>query len=75
MSRKYIIVLIIFGLVIFGFRSRSMADCKSDCQDEYYSEVDSCKTVYDDPDDADMLKICIDDAKSSYNACNDGCED
>ncbi len=27
------------------------AGCKSDCRDEYESEVDSCKVIYDDPDD------------------------
>jgi hypothetical protein len=35
------------------------AGCKSDCRDEYDSEIESCKSQYDDPDDADELRQCI----------------
>jgi hypothetical protein len=66
--------LLIFVLIIFGFSLRSIAGCKSDCQDEYESAVESCKEQYDDPDDADMLKVCIDNAKSEYDLCIDDCE-
>jgi hypothetical protein len=64
MRKKWIIVLLIFVLIFFGFSFRAIADCKSDCQKGYESEVESCKEQHDDPEDADMLKICIDDAKS-----------
>jgi hypothetical protein len=75
MGKKWIIVLLIFVLIVFGFSLRSIADCKSDCQDEYDSGVDSCKTLYDDPDDADTLQICIDNLRSEYQSCVDECED
>jgi hypothetical protein len=74
MSKKWIIVFLIFVLIIFGFSLRSIADCKSDCQDAYDSEVDSCKTQYDDPDDADTLQMCIDNLRSEYQSCVDECE-
>jgi hypothetical protein len=74
MTRKWIIVLLIFVLIIVGFSLRSIAGCKSDCQDEYESAVESCKEQYDDPNDADMLKVCIDNAKSEYDPCIDDCE-
>jgi hypothetical protein len=74
MTRKWIIFLLIFVLIIVGFSLRSIAGCKSDCQDEYESAVESCKEQYDDPDDADMLKVCIDNAKSEYDPCIDECE-
>jgi len=74
MRKKWIIVVLIFVVILFGFSLRSIADCKSDCQDEYESAVESCKTVHDDPEDADMLKTCIDDAKSEYESCIDECE-
>jgi hypothetical protein len=74
MIRKWIIYLLIFVFIIFGFSLRSIADCKSDCQDEYESAVESCKEQYDDPDGADMLKMCIDNAKSEYESCIDECE-
>ena len=51
------------------------ADCKSDCQNEHQSEVKSCKTLQDDPDEADELRICFDDAKSEYEAWVNECED
>ena len=74
MRKDWIIVLLICVLILFGFSLRAIADCKSDCQDGYESEVESCKEQYDDPDDADVLKICIEDAKSGYESCIDECE-
>ena len=74
MRKKWIIVLLILVLMLFGFSFRAIADCKSDCQNGYESEVESCKEQYDDPDDADVLKVCIDDAKSEYESCIDECE-
>ena len=48
--------------------------CKSDCRDEYESEVDSCKLLYDDPDDAFELQQCIQNAKDEYESCIDECD-
>lgn len=45
------------------------AGCISDCRDEYDSEVDSCRTQYDEPDEADDLRQCIDNAKDEYDDC------
>jgi hypothetical protein len=50
------------------------AGCKSDCQDEYESEVQSCREQHDDPDEADMLQMCIENAKSEYQSCINECE-
>jgi hypothetical protein len=62
-------------MVIFIFAPPTWADCKSDCQSEYESEITSCKTQYSDPEDADDLQMCLDDAKSEYASCNNECED
>jgi hypothetical protein len=35
----------------------------SDCKDEYDAEVESCKSQYDDQEDADDLQQCIQNAK------------
>lgn len=51
------------------------AGCKSDCRDEYESEVDSCKMLYDDPDDADDLQLCIQNARDDYDSCIEECDD
>jgi hypothetical protein len=50
------------------------AGCKSDCRDEYESEVDSCKLLYDDPDDAFDLQLCIQNAKDEYQSCIEECD-
>jgi hypothetical protein len=74
MRKRWIIVAFVLVLIAFGFSHRSMAGCKWDCRDEYGSEVESCKEMCDDPGDADMLRMCIDDAKSQYQSCIDECE-
>ena len=74
MRKKWPVVVFVFAVIIFGFSLRSVAGCKSDCQNEYESEVESCKEMYDDPGDANMLRMCIDDAKGQYQSCIDECE-
>ncbi len=50
------------------------AGCKTDCRDEYDSEIESCHLLYDEPDDSDSLKICIDNAKTEYDSCIEECD-
>jgi hypothetical protein len=68
-------LLVILTMLIFVSASPTWADCKSDCQNDYQSEVESCKANYEDPDDADELQICIDNVKSGYESCINDCED
>jgi hypothetical protein len=49
------------------------AGCISDCKDNYDSEVESCKMLYDDPDEADELQQCIQNAKDEYQSCVEEC--
>jgi hypothetical protein len=49
------------------------AGCKSDCRDEYDSAIESCKSRYDDPDDADELRQCIQNATDEYESCIEDC--
>jgi len=66
------VVILLCGFLL---GPRAWAGCKSDCQEDYNSEVNSCKEQLNDPDDADELKICLDNALSEYNACVKECED
>ncbi len=50
------------------------AGCKSDCRDDYESEVESCRLIYDTPDDADELQMCIQNAKDQYESCIEECD-
>ena len=74
MRKKSVIIVFFLVLIIFAFSLRSIAGCKSDCRDEYESEIESCNDQYDDPDEAGMLQMCLDDAKSEYESCIDNCE-
>jgi hypothetical protein len=49
------------------------AGCKSDCRAEYDSEIESCKSQYDDPDDVDELRQCIQNATDEYESCIEEC--
>jgi hypothetical protein len=66
--------LMFLVLVLLLCGSQARAGCKSDCLDEYQSEMESCKMTYDDSDDADDLRMCIDNAKSEYESCIEECE-
>jgi hypothetical protein len=68
-------LLMILPLLILISVSPTWAGCKSDCQDDYQSEVESCRANYDDPDEADDLQICFDNAKKEYESCVNDCED
>lgn len=63
-------------LLFFGFLALlpARAGCISDCREEYDSEVDSCRSQYDEPDDADDLRQCIDNAKDEYDDCVRECK-
>ena len=64
---SFFILLLIFG-------GHAWADCKSDCQNDYQSEINSCKDQFSEPDDADDLAECMDDAKKGYESCLEDCE-
>ena len=68
-------LLMILAMLILISASPAWAGCKSDCQNDYQSEVELCRANYDDPDDADELQICMDNAKSEYESCINDCED
>lgn len=68
--KRFILLVALFG----GSLAMVWAGCKSDCRDEYDSEIESCKSQYDDPEDADELRQCIQNAKDEYESCIDECD-
>ncbi len=50
------------------------AGCKSDCADEYRAAKDDCLALHDDPDEADELRLCLDNAYSDYEDCMNQCD-
>jgi outer membrane murein-binding lipoprotein Lpp len=50
------------------------AGCKTDCNDEYDSAVESCNSSYDDPEDSDDLTQCIQSAKDESQSCIEECD-
>ena len=67
--------LISLAAVLLLYLPNAWADCKSDCQEGYESEIKSCKEQYADPEDAAELQACIDSANEAYGSCVDECED
>ena len=64
----------VLPLVLLGASSVLVwAGCMSDCKDNYDSEVESCKLLYEDPDEADDLQQCIQNAKDEYQSCVEEC--
>ena len=63
-------------VLIFCTASAAMiwAGCKSDCRDEYQSEIESCHLLHDDPDEAEDLQICLRDAKLEHEECVEQCD-
>ncbi len=66
-SRCLFIVILLYGGQAWG-------DCKSDCQNDYQSEINSCREQFSEPDDGDDLAECTDDAKKGYEFCLEECE-
>jgi hypothetical protein len=71
-SACFMVLMLVFNLAAIG--TLAWAGCKTDCRDEYDSEVESCKSTYDDPDDADELQQCIQNAKDEYESCIEECD-
>jgi hypothetical protein len=69
-KRLAIITLNLAAMATIGW-----AGCKGDCKDTYASEIEDCHLLHDDPDDADDLKQCIEDAKDAYDSCIEECDD
>ena len=64
----------VLTLVLLGASSVLVwAGCISDCKDNYDSEVESCKLMYDDPEEAEDLQQCIQNAKDEYESCVEEC--
>jgi hypothetical protein len=41
------------------------AGCKSDYQDA----IQSCQMLHDEPDEADDLRLCLEEARDEYESC------
>lgn len=67
-------ILLIFALIL-ALASPAWADCKSECKAQYGSDVESCNALNDDPEDANILKLCIESAEDDYDSCTADCED
>jgi hypothetical protein len=67
--------LILFAMLLLSAATLVWAECKTDCKDEYEVAIESCKSSYGDPADAEMLSHCIQTAKYEYESCIEECED
>jgi hypothetical protein len=56
--------LAIAFLVVAPFHA-AWAGCKSD----YADAIETCRSMYDEPNDADDLALCVQTAKDDYDSC------
>jgi hypothetical protein len=68
-AKRVFVMLTLFGASTALIRAESA----SDCRDDFDSEVASCRSLYDEPDDADDLQQCIQDAQDEYQSCIEEC--
>jgi hypothetical protein len=61
-SMKALLILSFLGCLVCGVAE---AGCKSDYQDA----IESCHFLYDEPNEADDLALCIQDAQDEYQSC------
>ena len=66
-------LLLVFALIFLFCASNAGADCKSDCEKNYFTEQEECQTEY--TDDPDQRQICLDQAKDDYESCLEECKD
>jgi hypothetical protein len=54
--------------------SKSRATCGEECDGQYSSAIDDCRSQYgDDPADFDDLTNCIQETKEDYRSCLSDC--
>jgi hypothetical protein len=73
-ARLWILAFLVALIGTLWISGVASAGCKSDCADAYESAKDDCNLLHDGPEDADDLRMCIDNASSEYEDCIDECE-
>jgi len=71
-------LLILLALVVFFCASNAGADCKKDCERDYFTAIQECKSTYNKPEDPkceEKCQLCIDQAKKDYDSCLDQCKE
>ena len=63
------------GLVLICLGASAWAGCKTDCRNDYEDEVESCRVLHYEADDADDLILCIENARGDVEDCLQACED
>lgn len=69
--RRFLTLLTLVGVAV---PILAYAGCKTDCKDDYEMEVQGCFMIFDDPDESDMLGMCIEMAKDEYEDCLEDCD-
>jgi hypothetical protein len=77
MRCKTLIVVFVFVALILtpAGLNKAVAACGEACDTAYQSDVASCHTQFSDPDDADDLANCIQEARDDYRSCVEDCAD
>jgi hypothetical protein len=73
--------LVVMVVLVLGFSTYSQsiisarAGCRSDCEDQYNSNVTFCSSLLSDIENSDSLETCMNNAERVYDTCVGECED
>jgi hypothetical protein len=74
--RESLIVFVFVALILTLLGpTTALPACGEDCDSTYQSDVDSCHVQFSDPEDADDLANCIQNARDDYRTCVEDCAD
>ncbi|MEI9914694.1 MAG: hypothetical protein WDN29_01460 [Methylovirgula sp.] len=73
--RALFLIVGLATLLTIAFADDSKAACGDDCDATYSGDVDDCHSQYGtDPEDADDLAECTQNARDSYDSCLEECK-
>jgi len=76
MKNRALIVIMILGFSIDAQSAVSArADCRSECENQYESNIQMCSSLLNRGAKPDALEVCMINAERVYDTCLDECED
>ena len=76
MKKFGLIIMMILGLHAYSQNTCSArASCRSDCDDQYASNIQSCSSLLNGSSNPESLEACMNNTERTYDTCLEECED
>ncbi len=75
--RNLLIVFVLVALILVPASvEKAVAACGEDCDSDYQSATENCQLMYgDNPEEAEDLSMCVQNARDEYRSCVENCAD